>query len=276
MTGRVYPTRQFAAIAMLLLAVGFSLTGSARGQSKPGAANAITPNPPAFEVVSVKLSKPGCDNMMVSSPPGRFSAHCTTLLGLLFNAYSTVKPDVPIPGLPGWANAERFDVDAKADDETAVAMENLPREEQWKQTQAMLQQALADRFKLRAHNETREGPIYELVAAKGGFKLKEAPESEHSRGYSWSHDHIEVRTGPVRSLVFALSDLLSRNVVDTTGLTGNYDIDLKWTPDDQQGTPDAGPTLFTALEEQLGLKLVPAKGPVDTFIVDHVERPTEN
>ena len=85
-----------------------------------------------------------------------------------------------------------------------------------------------------------------------------------------------MRTGPVRSLVFALSDLLSRNVVDTTGLTGNYDIDLKWTPDDQQGTPDAGPTLFTALEEQLGLKLVPAKGPVDTFIVDHVERPTEN
>ena len=276
MTGRVDPPRQCAAIAMLLWAAGFALAASAHGQGKPAAANTITPNPPAFEVVSVKLSKPGCDNMMVSSPPGRFSAHCTTLMGLLFNAYPTVKPNVSIPGLPGWANSERFDVVAKADDETAVAMENLPREEQWKQTQTMLQEALADRFKLRAHNETREGPIYELVIAKGGFKLKKAPASEHSRGYSWSHDHIEVRTGLIGSLVFALSDLLSRNVVDKTGLSGNYDIELKWTPDDQQGTPDAGPTLFTALEEQLGLKLVPAKGPVDTFVVDHVERPTEN
>jgi uncharacterized protein (TIGR03435 family) len=214
--------------------------------------------------------------MMVSSPPGRFSAHCTTLMGLLFNAYPTVKPSIPIPGLPGWANSERFDVDAKADDETAAAMQNLPRTEQWEQMQTMLQQALADRFKLRAHNEAREGPIYELVAAKGGFKLKEALASEHSRGNLWGHDHIQVRTGPISGLVFALSDVLSRNVVDKTGLSGNYDIDLKWTPDDQQGTPDAGPTLFTALEEQLGLKLVPAKGPVDTFVVDHVERPTEN
>ena len=276
MTGRVPFLRQSAATAMLLLAAGFALVVSANAQAKPAAPNAATPNSPAFEVVSVKLSKPICDGMMVSSPPGRFSAHCTTLMGLLFNAYPTVKPSIPIPGLPGWANSERFDVDAKADDETAAAMQNLPRTEQWEQTQTMLQQALADRFKLRAHNEAREGPIYEIVAAKGGIKLKEAPASEHSRGNSWGHDHIQVRTGPISGLVFALSDVLSRNVVDKTGLSGNYDIDLKWTPDEQQGTPEAGPTLFTALEEQLGLKLVPAKGPVDTFVVDHVERPTEN
>ena len=77
-------------------------------------------------------------------------------------------------------------------------------------------------------------------------------------------------------LVMCLSDVLSRRIVDKTGLTGNYDIDLKWTPDDQQGTSDAGPTLFTALAEQLGLKLDATKGPVDTLVVDHVERPTEN
>jgi len=276
MTGRVHSPRQFAATAMLLLAASFAPAAWAHGQAKPATANSIAPNPPAFEVVSVKLSKLGCMGMSVSSSPGRFSAHCTTLLGLLFNAYPTVRPSVSIPGLPGWANAVCFDVDAKADDKDAVAMENLPREEQWKQTQTMLQEALADRFKLRTRNETREGTIYELVAAKGGLKLKEAPEGEHPRGYTWGSNHIEVRTGPIGSLVFALSDLLSRNVVDKTGLTGNYDIDLKWTPDDQQGTPDAGPTLFTALEEQLGLKLVPAKGPVDTFVVDHVERPAEN
>ena len=276
MTGRVPSLRQSAATTMLLLAAGLALAASAYGQATPAAANTIAPKPPAFEVVSVKLSKPNCDGMMVSSPPGRFTARCTTLLGLLFNAYPTVKPNVSIPGLPGWASSVHFDVDAKADDETAAAMQNLSREAQWKQTQTMLQAALADRFKLRARNEAREGSIYELVVAKGGFKLKEAPASEHSRGYSWSRDHIEVRTGPLGSLVFVLSDILSRNVVDKTGLTGSYDIDLKWTPDEQQGTPDAGPTLFTAIEEQLGLKLVSAKGPVDTFVVDHVEKPTEN
>jgi uncharacterized protein (TIGR03435 family) len=276
MTRRVGSPRQFAVTAIFLLAFGFSVVASAYGQAKPAGADTVATKPPAFEVVSVKLSKPGCDGMMVSSPPGRFSAQCTTLMGLLFNAFPTVKPSVAIPGLPGWANSVHFDVDAKADDETAVAMEKLPREEQWKQTQTMLQAALAERFKLRTHNESREGPIYELVVAKGGFKLKEAPASEHSRGNTWSRDHIAVRTGPIGGLVFALSDLLSRNVVDKTGLSGNYDIDLRWTPDEQQGTPDAGPTLFTALEEQLGLKLVPAKGPVEIFVVDHVERATEN
>jgi uncharacterized protein (TIGR03435 family) len=78
------------------------------------------------------------------------------------------------------------------------------------------------------------------------------------------------------NLVMCLSDELGRNVVDKTGLTGHYGIDLKWTPDDQQEKPDAGPTLFTALEEQLGLKLDAAKGPVDTLVVDHVDKPSEN
>ena len=275
MTRRVHSPQQFAATAMLLLAAGFSLAASAHGQSKPAAANAVTSNPPTFEVVSVKLSKSGCLGMSVSSPPGRFSAHCTTLLGLLYNAYP-IKPNAAIPGLPGWANSVLFDVDAKADDDTVVAMQNRPGEEEEKQAQLMLQAALADRFKLRVHNETHEGPVYELVVAKGGFKLKDAPESERPRGYSWGNGRIQVHKGPIGRLEFALSDFLGRTVIDKTGLSGNYDIDLKWTPDEQQGTPDAGPTLFTALEEQLGLKLVSAKGPVEVFVVDHVERPAEN
>jgi len=213
--------------------------------------------------------------MSVSSPPGRFSAQCTTLLGLLFNAYP-IKPNVTIPGMPGWGNSSLFDVEAKADDETAVAMVKLPREDEWKQEQLMLQALLADRFKLRVHHETREGPVYQLVVAKGGFKLKDAPDSEHEGGYSWGNGEIQVRKGPIGSLAFSLSDLLGRTVIDKTGLTGKYDIALKWTPDEQQSADDAGPSLFTALEEQLGLKLEPAKGPVDVFIIDHVEKPSEN
>jgi uncharacterized protein (TIGR03435 family) len=260
----------------MLLSACCALLVSARGQGASQPAGAAASNQPAFEVVSVRTNQSNCDSNSVSSSLGRFTARCNTLLNLLFNAFPAVKPSVPIPGLPGWANSAHFDVDAKADDATIAALQKLSGEERWKQTQLMLQSALADRFKLRTHIETREGPIYELVVAKGGCKLKNAPTDELSRGSSWGRTMVQVRTGPIATLVFALSDTLGRNVVDKTGLTGNFDIDLKWTPDDQQGTPEAGPTLFTALEEQLGLKLVNAKGPVQTFVIDHVERPTAN
>lgn len=273
MTKRDPSLRQSVATAMLFVAC-FVPAASARGQGRPAAANTITPNPAAFEVVSVKPSQPGCTVTSAGPTPGGFSARCATLHTLLVNAYDT-KVEVSIPGLPGWASSACFDVEAKVDDDTAAAMQKLPREERWKQTQRMLQTLLADRFKLRVHHETREGPIYELVIAKSGLRLKNTPESEHPGGFVISFDHIK-GTGNSKFLAFGLANLLSRTVVDQTGLSGNYEIDLKWTPDDQQGTPDAGPTLFTALEEQLGLKLVPAKGPVDTFVVDHVERPTEN
>jgi uncharacterized protein (TIGR03435 family) len=271
-----YSPRRSAVNFSILLVVCLALAVSAGSQSASQPAAPAGPAPPAFDVVSVKTNNSNCDGNSVSRTIGRFSARCNTLLNLLFNAFPAVKPNVPIPGLPGWATSEHFDVEAKADDETVAVLLKLPQNEGRKQAQAMLQAALVDRFKLRVHTETREGPIYELVVAKGGFKLKNAPADKPSRGYSWGNSMVQVRTGPIASLVFALSDQLGRTVVDKTGLTGNFDIDLKWTPDDQQGTPDAGPTLFTALEEQLGLKLVPARGPVETFVIDHVERPTAN
>ena len=276
MTGRARFLLRFVAFTPILLAACSNASVSARGQASPQPAGTVAPKQPAFDVVSVKTNKQNCDSNSVRTSPGRFTAQCNTLLNLLFNAFPAVKPNVPIPGMPGWGDSAHFDVDAVADGDTIAAIEKLPRQEWRKQEQLMLQAALADRFKLRTHVETREGPIYELVLAKGGCKMKNAPASETSRGYSWGHGMIQIRTGPISSLLFALSDNLGRTVVDKTGLTGNFDIDLKWTPDDQQGTADAGPTLFTALEEQLGLKLVPARGPVDTFVIDHVERPTPN
>jgi uncharacterized protein (TIGR03435 family) len=131
-------------------------------------------------------------------------------------------------------------------------------------------------LKLRVHYETRIQSIDQLVIAKSGPRLKQWPAEQKPRGTSWGGNQIAVQGGGMDQLVMCLSDVLSRRIVDKTGLTGNYDIDLKWTPDDQQGTSDAGPTLFTALAEQLGLKLDATKGPVDTLVVDHVERPTEN
>jgi uncharacterized protein (TIGR03435 family) len=225
----------------------------------------------AFAVSSVKPSSPDCPGMSVSPLPARFSAQCITLLGLLSNAYPLKSQD-SIPGMPGWGTSELFDIDAKADDTTAAAMEKLPRDEQSKLTQQMIQTLLADRFKLRVRNETRKEPIYTLALARGGFKLKDAPESETSSGSSWGAGHIQVRKGPISNLASSLSNILGRPVIDKTGITGNYDIDLRWATNAQQDNESA----VTAALEELGLKLEPTKGQVDLFVIDHVEKPSGN
>jgi uncharacterized protein (TIGR03435 family) len=215
--------------------------------------------------------------MTFDASPGRLTIRCYQLRRLLFVAYS-IGLDPAITGMPSWGDAAHFDIDAKADDATTEVMKRLSEEEQSNQAQQMLRALLADRFQLRVHTETRQGPVYNLVVAKGGFKLRPISQSDQIGGnYSWGNGQIHVRKGPIANLVYCLSDgIAGRDVADKTGLTGNYDIDLRWTPDDKQGTPDAGPTLFTALEEQLGLRLEPAKGPVDVFVIDHVEKPSEN
>ena len=214
--------------------------------------------------------------MSISAGPGRFTAQCITLWGLLYNAYAVQSLHDEPPGLPGWADSAVFDIEAKIDDDTAAAMQKLSAGEREHQKGQMLQALLAERFGLRVHYESRIQSIDQLVVAKGGSKLKDWPAGKDPRGVSWGSNRIRVQGEAMERLAFCLSDVLGRTVVDKTGLTGKYDIDLKWTPDDQQGTSDAGPTLVTAIEEQLGLKLEAAKGPVDTLVVDHVEKPSEN
>lgn len=248
---------------------------SAPGQSGAPQIAART-EAPAYEVVSVKLSQPGCGGMSIGGNGSRFTARCITVWGLLYNAYAVRSLHDEPPGLPGWADSAPFDIDAKADDDTAAAREKLSDKQRGELSKQMLQALLADRFKLRVHYEIRIQSIYQLVIAKSGPRLKQWPTERKPLGTSWGGNQIAVKGGGIDQLAMCLSDELSRKVVDKTGLIANYDIDLKWTPDDQQGTPDAGPTLYTALEEQLGLKLVPAKGPVDTLVVDHVEKPSEN
>jgi len=214
--------------------------------------------------------------MSIGGNGSLFSARCITVWGLIYNAYQVQSLHDEPPGLPGWADSAPFDIDAKADDDTAAAIQKLSAGERDQQNSQMLQALLADRFKLRVHYESRIQSIYQLVVAKSGPRLMPWPAEQKSRGISWGPDRIRIQGAGMDKLAFCLSDALSRKVVDNTGLTGNYDINLKWTPDDLQGRPDAGPTLFTALEEQLGLKLDAAKGPVNTLVVDHVEKPSEN
>jgi uncharacterized protein (TIGR03435 family) len=196
--------------------------------------------------------------------------------GLIYNAYEVQSVHDYPPGMPGWADSAVFYIEATTDEDTAAARQKLSPGERDKLQNQMLQALLADRFKLRVHYETRIQSIYQLVIAKSGPKLKQWPAARKPRGTSWGGNQIAVQGGGIDQLAMCLSDVLSRKVVDKTGLIANYDIDLKWTPDDQQEKPDAGPTLFTALEEQLGLKLEPAKGPGDTLVIDHIERPSEN
>ena len=161
------------------------------------------------------------------------------------------------------------------------------------QRRLMMQAMLADRFKLKVHHETKELPMYSLVIAKGGFKLKEADPNDtypngvkgpdgvgHSGMMMFLNGVLKAQGVPISNLANSLSLQVHRLVVDKTGLTGKYDFSLAWTADGV--TPDNGlgaetwPSLFTALQEQLGLKLEPTKGMVDTIVVDHVEMPSEN
>ena len=174
-------------------------------------------------------------------------------------------------------------------------------------TQHMMQMLLADRFKLKVHQETKELAIYALIVAKNGPKLHEAkpgdtypnglkgPDARSGAGMMFGgREGLTAQGVPIANLVRHLSLQLGRTVIDKTGLAGKYDFTLKWTPDEirssmfkgpESGPPgpastafsdSSGPSLFTALEEQLGLKLESQKGPVEIVVIDHVERPSEN
>jgi uncharacterized protein (TIGR03435 family) len=274
MTGLVLHLLQSAGKVTLFLAASLTSAVSAIGQiSAPVPPTAIA-NSPAYEVISIKPSKPA-NGWQIGPRADGFFARNVTLWGLIYNAYN-VRPVDPVSGLPKWADSEQFDVEAKMDEATYVAFQKFSGQQRDEQHRLMLRSLLADRFKLRIHHEARERPIYALVIARGRCKLKEPPSSKAG---GWvRRGEIHYLASPVSVLVFSLSNIddVGRAVVDQTGLAGEYDINLKWAPDDTQGTPDAGPSIFTALEEQLGLKLVATKGPVDTIVVDNVEQPSEN
>lgn len=204
-------------------------------------------------------------------------AYNVRISDLIFNAFDLKSPD-QIVGLPNWDSEDSFDIEAKVDEDDLASYQKLSDRERKEQAAPMLRSMLTERFNLKAHHETRILPVYALVVAKGGFKLKQAQGAENLYGMNTNRGLISIRGGPIGArFIVGLSNFVGRIVVDKTGLTGYYDIDLKWTPDESPTSdPNAPPDLFTALEEQLGLKLVSTKAPVDVLVIDHVERPSEN
>jgi uncharacterized protein (TIGR03435 family) len=234
--------------------------------------------PQAYEIVSIKPDKSGspAETMQRMRDGVRWTNFPVGTW--VCSAYDVIM-DSQIVGLPGWADSEPYDIEAKVDAETAEAWKKLNYKERWKQEQPMVRAMLADRCELKIHRVTKELPVYDLMIAKGGLKMKESLPDEPSGG-TYNGGRIATRATSVEDLSNNLSGRVGRIIVDKTGLgEKKFDFDLSWTPDDRRAADNAagaGPSIFTALEEQLGLKLVPSKGPVEVIVIDHIEKPSPN
>jgi uncharacterized protein (TIGR03435 family) len=230
--------------------------------------------PPEISVGSIKPSDPGTNAMGNRFPPGRFTLTGYSLMSLIESAYSV--KEYQVLGAPGWMSAERWTLEGE-----------LTQPVRMFSYMQLLQPVLAERYQLKVRRETRTMAIYSLVVAKGGFKLKLAEEGA-KQGTRYGNMIVDKKYD-IRRLAQDLTGNLNMPVVDKTGLTGEYDMDLKWTPDTARPAfgdvgnpadlpaPDPNrPEIFTAIKEQLGLELKAAKGPVDVIVIEHAERPTPN
>lgn len=276
--------RRLPFLKTLLLLAASSLTITAFAQSSaPPQTPSATAAPPVFEAATIKLNKSGSSSSQSSFKNGRYTATNIALKNLMnYSAYGI--PEPRILGGPKWLDSERFDIEAKVDNSTVDQMRTLSREQRKLQMQAMFQQLLADRFKLSVHWETRELPVYALVIAKSGPKLQVStkPGSGTSSGNGLFTAEGMTLAEIAQSLTQELATELGRVIIDKTGIAGRYDVTLKWTPESDGAPADngtensSGPSIFTAMQEQLGLKLESAKGPVQVLVIDHVEMPSEN
>ena len=259
-------------ICFSVLGLFFSLP-SARGQQPaPKQTAPVAASGLAFEVATIKPAAPSPDgHNHIYYPAGdRFGAQNVTLLMLLDWAYRL--PQTQILDAPAWLRSTYFDIDAKL--EAADAPANLSDGEDQARKRRMVQALLGERCKLKLHGETRVLPAYDLVIAKGGSKLQ--PSTNGGLSISTGRSRLNEQGLTPAMLAEQLSYVAGRVVVDRTNLSGRFDVKLQWTPD---GTPigeNSPPALFTAIQEQLGLRLDSAKEPVDVLVIDHVELPSAN
>lgn len=246
---------------------------------------------PRYDVVSIAPNKSESGNSGMTTVGATFSAENTSLQTLISSAYG-IRSGL-ISGLPRWADGARYNVNGKIVDPDVAALKKLTKE----QREAMLAAVLEDRFQVKVHTETKQMPVYDLVIAKNGPKLKETPPAKASEGgpapekgsrggYSTNDTELTATALQISSLAEWLSGKFNRTILDKTGLTGEYDFhstfsadtaELSGEDDGRQSKGDAAaPSLFTALQEQIGLKLESTKGPVKTLMVDHAEPPSAN
>jgi uncharacterized protein (TIGR03435 family) len=281
-----------SAISIWLIAAG-SLCAVAIGQvsgqrsTATSQAEVAAAKTPAYEVVSVRQSKGDSDSARIMAMPDGFSMRNLTLEPLISDAYGVILNE-GISGWPRWASSARFDIEAKMDVETADALRKLSAKQQETQRQLMLQAFLSDRFKLKVHRATEVRTTYELVLAKGGSKMQEDnPDTDRdgvklqegvrpATDWTIAEGQISGHAMPISVLTDHLQGPVSTIVVDKTGLTKRYDVLLQWDPTGGQNPSSTEPSIFTALQEQLGLQLKPVKTTVEMIVIDHLEMPSEN
>jgi len=303
-SGKLVVSLLLARDATIALGLVSAVEGRARSQAQSPSAAA-----PAFEVAAIKPDKDASGMFKFGwFSPGTFQASGATVQFLIQEAYQV--EDTRVFGAPKWLKSERYEIRAKAPSDVAEQLRKLDNVQQYDQRIAvessLLQTLLRDRFKLAFHRETKEFPMFALVIAKNGLKLHESrPDDTYPDGIKdldgRGHGHVMRMTRgeligqgiPISDLIEMLGGLrLGLIVVDKTGLRGNYDFTLRWTPDesapskriggaapvpDNAPAPDSSrPSLFTAVQEQLGLKLEKQRGPVGVLVIDHVEKASEN
>ncbi len=243
----------------------------------------------AFEVASIKPNNSGSGSSRTSadSNSGYFKAANVTLRSLIVSSYRLL--DFQLVGGPDWINSARFDIEARAEAPPAAGTTNASRSDVMV---AMMQSLLEDRFQLKVHMETRELPVFMLGVTKDGSKLQPTIEGRAgpgglSAGSSRSSGtaagtEISGSGISISRLMNMLSDRLDRPIIDKTNLTGTYDFTLKFAPyatspaGPDSATEPIGPSIFTAIQEQLGLRLESARGPVEVLVIDSVSKPSEN
>jgi len=226
---------------------------------------------PVFEVAAIKPSDPNDPSDRIHTDGRHVLLENQSVDKLIEFAYGIQKSQ--LADEPAWTDADRYDVNGVSD---------VAGDPNTKQLQGMVQELLVDRFGLEFHREQRELPVYAITLAKGGAKLTKSAGDPNGQ-----MDENGSGNGTARSLMFTNSSMgdfgmvmqfmVDRPMVDRTGLTGRYDFVLRFTSDETRATdPNAPPGLFTAVQEQLGLKLDAVKAPAEVLVVDKLERPSAN
>lgn len=274
--GRTFTARASTAafIASSMALAGLMIAGS----FAPGWIAFAQPQRLTFEVSSVKRSASTSNDGWVRFTPGGLTAENAPLRFIITFAYHI--RDFQLAGAPGWIESERYEISAKA--------EGKPSPDQ---IRLMLQSLLEDRFRLKIRRGTEQRTAYLLTPAKGGLKLPDSgadcaaladdPPAKGKSKFqcgSWfgSDDRFTGMKISMTQFGEWLSNQLGRPVIDRTGYTGQFDIQLHWSTDDQADSPNAAPAIFTAVQEQMGVKIESGKGPVEILTIDHVEKPDAN
>ena len=259
---------------------------------------------PSFAVASIRPSQPDNNIARRDFRADSFTAEAMTLKQIISYAYG-LSFDLELSGGPAWIRTDKFDIEAKPEETETATLSKLSHDDLDEQMRFRVQSLLAERFKLTLSFERRDLPVYKLVVAKGGLKCAKVaaktplaalppprfhwaalppppppanytlPTPSEARALTQAM-HMRTQYWPFWLVVTALGhepELGGRPVIDNTGLEGSYDCEASWS---REGSDGQGPSFFTAIQEQMGLKLEPTKGPVEVLLIDHIEPPSEN